>query len=60
MSKLDIGVGEEFPLEEGRQRGRHRHRHRCHHRHDAHAHTAALLEALKAWRRQMPKSGGEA
>ena len=41
MSKLDIGVGDEFPLEEGepeergRGRGRHRHGHghRGHHHH---------------------------
>lgn len=43
MSKLDIGVGDEFPLEEGppeergRGRGRHRHRH-GRHRHHGHHH----------------------
>jgi hypothetical protein len=45
MSKLDIGVGDEFPLEEGqpeergpgRHQGRGRHRHR-HGRHGHHGH----------------------
>ena len=36
MSKLDIGVGDEFPLDESRDgRGRHR-GHRHHHRHHHH------------------------
>jgi len=40
MSKLDIGVGDEFPLDEGRnepRHGRHRHFHR-HHMHNGHHH----------------------
>ena len=42
MSKLDIGVGDEFPLEEGRREhrrghGRHHHFHR-HHMHHGHHH----------------------
>ena len=40
MSKLDIGVGDEFPLDEGQgepRRGRHRHgRHHFHHHHMRH------------------------
>jgi hypothetical protein len=44
MSKIDIGVGDEFPLDEGRPqddrhawRG-HRHGHHGHHRHHGHYH----------------------
>ena len=41
MSKLDIGVGDEFPLDEGQpehhRHGRGRHAHH-HHRHDRHRH----------------------
>jgi hypothetical protein len=42
MSKLDIGVGEEFPLDEGApEPGRHafRHGHRGHRRHGRHHHS---------------------
>ncbi|HMH65673.1 MAG TPA: hypothetical protein VK515_08810 [Rhizomicrobium sp.] len=44
MSKLDIGVGDEFPLDEGREdrgrgrHGRHGHRHGHHHMHHGHHH----------------------
>jgi hypothetical protein len=46
MSKLDIGVGDEFPLDEGSEdrrsinghRGRHRHRMHHHHAHRGHHH----------------------
>ena len=58
MSKYDIGVGEEFPLDEGqpqedRSEGcrRHHHHHGHHHHgHHRHAHLAAvtLLFALAA------------
>jgi hypothetical protein len=40
MSKLDIGVGDEFPLDESADHGRrgHRGRHGHHHRHGHHGH----------------------
>ena len=55
MSKYDIGVGEDFPLDESQKQdgrdercGRHHHHHR--HGHHRHAHLAAvtLLFALAA------------
>jgi hypothetical protein len=36
MSKLDIGVGDEFPLDEGREEPRRGHRHGRHHFHHHH------------------------
>jgi len=36
MSKVDIGVGDEFPLDESRDEGRHGHRGWRHHHHNHH------------------------
>ena len=70
MSKYDIGVGEDFPLEDrpldetrGQEDrgGRHGRRHHHHHHHDDHHrfHMAALamLFALKAYRHRMRHRG---
>ena len=68
MSKYDIGVGDEFPLDESNQQddcgGRHGRHHRHHHHHAHHHHdhgedqrdhmaVMAMLFALKAWRHRM-------
>ena len=64
MSKFNIGVGEDFPLDEGREKDRGGHRGRRHCRHHRHRHhdqddhlrdhlaAMAMLFALKAYRRR--------